>query len=130
MDDLDRFRGLLGVAAILGAAWLFSENRRKISPRMVIGGLAMQVALGWILLRSAAGQRALEAAAGWVDTVLVVQIDVIRTEALEGPGEGVLDVGWCADRLAVPNLAFRVARPELGGEKDVGPSAGVFEPFS
>ena len=61
--------------------------------------------------------------------MLVVQIDVIRTEALEGPGEGVLDVGWCADRFAVPNLAFRVARPELGGEKDVAPSAGVFEPF-
>jgi CNT family concentrative nucleoside transporter len=70
MDDLDRFRGLLGVAAILGAAWLFSENRRKISPRMVLGGLAMQVVLGFILLRSTTGQWALEAAAHWVDTVL------------------------------------------------------------
>ena len=61
--------------------------------------------------------------------MLVVEIDVIRTEALEGPGEGVLDIGWCADWLAVPDLGFWVARPELGGEKDVGPSAGVFEPF-
>lgn len=70
MGDLDRFRGLLGVAAILGAAWLFSENRRRISPRMVIGGLAMQVVLGFLLLRSTTGQQVLEAAANWVDTVL------------------------------------------------------------
>ena len=60
MGDLDRFRGLLGVAAILGAAWLFSENRRKISPRMVIGGLAMQCVLGFVLLRSTMGQQVLE----------------------------------------------------------------------
>ena len=70
MGDLDRFRGLLGVAAILGAAWLFSEDRRKISPRMVLGGLAMQVVFGLFLLRSAAGRAALGAAARWVDTVL------------------------------------------------------------
>ena len=70
MGDLDRFRGLLGVAAILGAAWLFSEDRRRISPRMVLGGLAMQVVCGFVLLKSATGRAVLEAAARWVDTVL------------------------------------------------------------
>lgn len=70
MGDLDRFRGLLGVAAILGVAWFCSENRRKISPRMVLGGLAMQVVCGFVLLRSAAGRAALEAAAAWINTVL------------------------------------------------------------
>ena len=70
MGDLDRFRGLLGVAAILGAAWLFSENRRKISPRMVLGGLAMQVVFGYVLLRFEAGRTALDYAAKWVESVL------------------------------------------------------------
>jgi len=70
MGDLDRFRGLLGVAAILASAWLFSEDRRRISPRMVLGGLAMQVVFGVFLLRSAAGRAGLGAAARWVDTVL------------------------------------------------------------
>ncbi|MEI7781486.1 MAG: nucleoside transporter C-terminal domain-containing protein [Planctomycetota bacterium] len=70
MDDLDRFRGLLGVAAILGAAWVFSENRRAISLRMVAGGLAMQCLLGFVLLRFEAGRRALDAASTWVESVL------------------------------------------------------------
>ncbi len=70
MGDLDRFRGLLGVAAILGAAWLFSENRRRIAPRMVLGGLAMQVVFGLVLLRSATGRGALDAATRWVEAVL------------------------------------------------------------
>jgi CNT family concentrative nucleoside transporter len=71
MGDIDRFRGLLGVAAILGAAWLFSEDRRRIAPRMVLGGLAMQVVFGMVLLRSTAGRRALDAATRWVESVLV-----------------------------------------------------------
>jgi CNT family concentrative nucleoside transporter len=70
MGDIDRFRGLLGVAAILGAAWLFSEDRRRIAPRMVLGGLAMQVVFGMVLLRSTAGRRALDAATRWVESVL------------------------------------------------------------
>jgi CNT family concentrative nucleoside transporter len=70
MDDLDRFRGLLGMAAILAAAWVFSENRRAISPRMVIGGLAMQWLFGFVLLRFEAGRAALDVASRWVESVL------------------------------------------------------------
>ncbi|MFM1903132.1 MAG: Nucleoside permease NupX, partial [Planctomycetota bacterium] len=78
MGDLARFQGLLGVATILAIAWLLSENRRAISARMVLGGLALQGGLGAILLRSAAGRRALDAAASWVAAVLDC--------ALEGAG--------------------------------------------
>jgi len=70
MAELDRFRGLLGVAAILGLAWLLSENRRAISLRMVLGGLGMQAALGYLLLRFEAGRTALDAAGRWVESVL------------------------------------------------------------
>lgn len=70
MDDLARFQGLLGVAAILATAWLLSENRRAISLRMVVGGFALQCGLGALLLRSSAGRRALDAAAAWVAAVL------------------------------------------------------------
>jgi len=70
MDDPTRFQGLVGVAAILGLLWLVSENRRAISPRMVIGGLALQLGLGIAFLRSEAGRQVLDAAAAWVNAVL------------------------------------------------------------
>ncbi|MEI6241428.1 MAG: nucleoside transporter C-terminal domain-containing protein [Planctomycetia bacterium] len=70
MEDLDRFRGLLGVAAILAAVVALSENRRAISMRMVVGGLLMQTLLGFLLLRFEAGRTALDIAGRWVETVL------------------------------------------------------------
>lgn len=70
MEDLDRFRGLLGVAAILAGVIALSENRRAISVRMVVGGLLMQALLGFLLLRFEAGRTALDIAGRWVETVL------------------------------------------------------------
>jgi CNT family concentrative nucleoside transporter len=70
MDDLARFQGLVGVAVILGGLFAFSENRRAISMRMVLGGLALQCGLGLVLLRSEAGRQVLQAAAAWVQAIL------------------------------------------------------------
>ena len=70
MEDLDRFRGLLGIAAILAGVIALSENRRAISVRMVVGGLLMQALLGFLLLRFEAGRTALDIAGRWVETVL------------------------------------------------------------
>lgn len=39
-------RGLLGMAAILGIAWLFSKSRKDIAWRTVIIGLAIQLLIG------------------------------------------------------------------------------------
>ncbi len=43
--------GLLGIAVLLGLAWLLSENRRGIRLRTVVGGLGLQLALALVLLR-------------------------------------------------------------------------------
>ena len=68
--SLDPYRGLLGVVAILGLAIALSENRRAISKRMVVCGLAMQTLLGLLLLRVELGRQLLDAAGGWVEAVL------------------------------------------------------------
>jgi CNT family concentrative nucleoside transporter len=68
--SLDHYRGLLGVVAILGLAIALSENRRAISKRMVVCGLAMQTLLGLLLLRVELGRQLLDAAGGWVEAVL------------------------------------------------------------
>lgn len=70
MEDATRFQGLVGIAVILATAWACSENRRAISARMVLGGLALQWAAGLFFLRVEAGRRVLDAAASWVNAVL------------------------------------------------------------
>jgi len=45
-----------GIAAFVGIAWAFSEQRRRFPARVVAWGLALQVALALLLLRSPAGR--------------------------------------------------------------------------
>jgi concentrative nucleoside transporter, CNT family len=73
-------RGVIGLLALLGVAWLLSEDRRSIRWRTVVGGVALQLVLAVLLLRvPAAGavlrvlddganalQRASEAGSGFV----------------------------------------------------------------
>lgn len=52
--------GLFGVFIILSIAFLFSSNRKAIKPRTIIGGLAIQFAFAFIVLRWETGQAGLE----------------------------------------------------------------------
>lgn len=44
-------QALMGLIVLLAIAWLMSESRRAISPRLVLGGLGLQLALGVLLLK-------------------------------------------------------------------------------
>ncbi|UHD19020.1 nucleoside:proton symporter [Thiocapsa bogorovii] len=61
---------LLGLGVILGLAWLASERRRAVSPRLVLAGLALQIALALLLLKLPLAQAAFLAL---TDLVLAVQ---------------------------------------------------------
>jgi concentrative nucleoside transporter, CNT family len=109
MDDLTRFQGLAGVIAILGLAWVISDNRRAISARMVLGGLALQIGLGIALLRSAAGRSVLDAAAAWVNSILACALEGARflfgekLVASDGP------VGFVFAFQVLPTIVFVAA---------------------
>ncbi len=45
-------QAILGIAVLLGLAWLVSENRRELDWRMLVTALAMQFALAALLLRA------------------------------------------------------------------------------
>lgn len=45
-------QAILGIAALLGLAWLVSENRRELDWRMLVTALAMQFALAALLLKA------------------------------------------------------------------------------
>ncbi len=62
--------GLAGVLLILAIAVLFSSNRRGIRPRVVLPAFALQAAIAGLVLYVPAGQAAIHAVAGGVDTVL------------------------------------------------------------
>ncbi|MFN5561356.1 MAG: Na+ dependent nucleoside transporter N-terminal domain-containing protein, partial [Opitutaceae bacterium] len=62
MDSLTHLgRGLIGLVAFIGIAVLFSTNRRRIPWRVVGVGLALQLVLGWAVLKVPLVRTAFEA---------------------------------------------------------------------
>lgn len=53
---MERFTGLLGVALILGLAFVLSNNRKAINYRLVLSGLALQVGFALFVLKTSPGQ--------------------------------------------------------------------------
>ena len=75
-DALHRLRSVLGVALVLGVAWLFSGARSRISWRPVAWGMALQFAFALLMLNTPIGVAAFE----WANGVVMA----ILTFALEG----------------------------------------------
>ena len=67
---MGRFTGILGILAVLLAAWLGSTNRRRIRWRTVAWGLGLQVCFAFLVLRFDYGQRAMTWAGGVVNNML------------------------------------------------------------
>ncbi|HWG20857.1 MAG TPA: nucleoside transporter C-terminal domain-containing protein [Terracidiphilus sp.] len=67
---MDRFTGILGILAVLAAAWLGSTNRRRIRWRTVAWGLSLQFLFAFLVLRFSFGQRFMETAGDVVNKML------------------------------------------------------------
>ncbi|MDD2793244.1 MAG: nucleoside transporter C-terminal domain-containing protein [Sediminibacterium sp.] len=48
---MERFQGLLGVILILGIAFLFSNNKKRINYRLVISGILLQIFIAVMVLK-------------------------------------------------------------------------------
>jgi CNT family concentrative nucleoside transporter len=53
---MGRFVGVLGIAVIVGLAYLFSTDRKAIKLKTVLWGLGLQIALGFFVLRVESGR--------------------------------------------------------------------------
>jgi CNT family concentrative nucleoside transporter len=53
---MEQFSGILGILLILGLSFLMSNNRKAINLRVVISGIALQLALALFILKTAVGQ--------------------------------------------------------------------------
>src|SRR5512142_758098 len=49
---MERFTGLLGLVVILAVAFLFSNNRRAIRPRVIYWGLGLQFGFAFLVLKT------------------------------------------------------------------------------
>ncbi len=67
---MDRYTGVLGILAVLAAAWLGSTDRRHIRWRTVAWGLGLQGVFAFFVLRFDYGQRAMSWAGDVVNTML------------------------------------------------------------
>jgi CNT family concentrative nucleoside transporter len=67
---LARFTGVLGILAVLTAAWLFSTDRRAIRWRTIAWGLGLQITFAFLVLRFSFGQIAMTWAGGVVTNML------------------------------------------------------------
>jgi CNT family concentrative nucleoside transporter len=54
---MERFTGVLGIIIIIGLAWLWSNNRKKINIRLVVTGLLLQIFLAVFILKVPLGQK-------------------------------------------------------------------------
>ncbi|MCX6598809.1 MAG: NupC/NupG family nucleoside CNT transporter [Acidobacteria bacterium] len=61
---MERFTGLLGLLAIVGAAYAFSTDRRAIRPTVVMWGLGLQFLFAFLVLKTGFGQIFQAASAG------------------------------------------------------------------
>jgi CNT family concentrative nucleoside transporter len=80
---LDRFTGVLGILAVLIAAWLGSTDRKHIRWRTVAWGLGLQLVFAYIVLRFSYGEQALQWAGDVVKSMLASTY--AGTKVLFGP---------------------------------------------
>lgn len=67
---MERFIGLIGVALILGIAVLISRDRKSISLRVILPGLALQLALAVFILKTDLGQTMFATVGIWIGKLL------------------------------------------------------------
>jgi CNT family concentrative nucleoside transporter len=65
------FRGVLGLAVIIGLAWLLSSSKRRFPLKVVIGGLVLQLILALLVLKTQAGHAVFQAIGHFIDLILV-----------------------------------------------------------
>ncbi|OGI02599.1 MAG: Na+ dependent nucleoside transporter domain-containing protein [Candidatus Melainabacteria bacterium GWF2_32_7] len=100
---MDRFFGIFGIIAILGVAYLLSNNKKAINWRLVISGLLIQISLAVFILKVPLGQK-IFAFLGYVvkklldyaleggEFVFGPLVNVPLVEQTFGPGQGYLFV--------------------------------------
>jgi CNT family concentrative nucleoside transporter len=58
---MNRLISVLGIVVFISLAWLMSSHKRRVSPRIILGGLLLQFAFAYIILQTTYGGRFFDA---------------------------------------------------------------------
>src|SRR5579863_8965223 len=105
---MGRFTGILGLATMLGLAYLMSSNRRAIKLKTILWGLSLQVLFAFFVLRFEFGQRMFSTAGDAVKKLL--DYAFVGSEFVFGPlGAKASSVGFIFAFQVLPTIIFIAA---------------------
>lgn len=101
---MDRFIGVVGLVMILGIAYAFSVDRKKVNPRLILWGLILQFAFALVVLKWSLGQQALAGVSN------VVKLGLEKADAgaafLFGPLADQQTLGFIFAFKALPTIIY------------------------
>jgi len=105
---MGRFAGLLGIAVLLGLAYLFSTNRKAIRLKTILWGLGLQLVFAIFVLRFAAGRAIFQAAGDGVNKLL--SFAFVGSEFMFGElGKKSSSIGFIFAFQVLPTIIFIAA---------------------
>ncbi len=93
---MERFHGLIGIVVILGIAFLFSNNKKKINYRLVISGLILQTIIAVAILKITPVKNFFQ----WLGNIMT------HIEAFAHEGAGFVYGGLMTDNHAGGAIAY------------------------
>ncbi len=101
---MDRFIGVVGLVVILGIAYAFSTDRKKVNRRLILWGLILQFSFALLVMKWSVGQRVLAGISN------VVKLGLEKADAgaefLFGPLANSENLGFIFAFKALPTIIY------------------------
>jgi CNT family concentrative nucleoside transporter len=105
---MGRYTGVLGLATMLGLAYLFSTDRKAIRLKTVVWGLGLQLSFAFFVLRFEIGRRIFQTAGYYVNKLL--SYSYVGSEFVFGEiGKKVSSLGFSFAFQVLPTIIFIAA---------------------
>ncbi len=101
---MDRFIGVVGLVVILGIAYTFSTDRKKVNPRLILWGLILQFSFALLVMKWSVGQRVFAGISNAVK--LGLEKADAGAEFLFGPLANPENLGFIFAFKALPTIIY------------------------
>ena len=101
---MDRFIGVVGLVVILGIAYAFSTDRKKVNRRLILWGLILQFSFALLIMKWSVGQRVF----AWISNAVKLGLEKADAgaEFLFGPLANPETLGFIFAFKALPTIIY------------------------